>query len=84
MIAEGDKVVVRSTTNCGAHKGEFLGIKPTGKHVINYTAINIYRIVSGKFVEEWSSGDILSFLQQQLGVTSEGFDSESASQHLSY
>lgn len=52
MIAEGDKVVVRSTMR-GTHKGEYLGIAPTGKE-ITATAINIYRIVDGKLLEEWS------------------------------
>jgi len=65
MIAEGDKVVVRSTCS-GTHKGEFMGIAPTGKKV-TFTQISIYRIVGGKFVEEWSNMDTLGFLQQ-LGV----------------
>jgi len=52
LIAEGDKVVVRSTFS-GTHRGEFMGIAPTGKNVTT-RAINIYRIADGKFVEEWS------------------------------
>ena len=52
LIIEGDKVAVRSTFS-GTHKAEFMGIAPTGKKV-TFTAINIYRIVDGKFVEEWS------------------------------
>ena len=52
LIAEGDKVVVRSTFS-GTHKGEFMGITPTGKKITT-TAINIYRIADGKLIEEWS------------------------------
>ena len=52
IMAEGDKVVVRSTWS-GTHQGEFMGIAATGKQV-STTAINIYRIENGKLVEEWS------------------------------
>jgi predicted ester cyclase len=65
MIAEGDKVVVRITAR-GTHKGEFMGIAPTGKQV-TITGILIYRIVAGKIVEEWFEHDMLG-LMQQLGV----------------
>lgn len=52
IVAEGDKVVVRSTWT-GTHQGEFMGLAATGKQV-STTAINIYRIENGKLVEEWS------------------------------
>jgi len=65
MLAEGDKVAVRWTGH-GAHKGEFMGIAPTGKQV-KVTGISILRIVGGKIVEEWTEMDNLSALQQ-LGV----------------
>ena len=42
MIAEGDKVVQRFTAR-GTHKGEFMGIPPTGKQV-TITGIAIDRI----------------------------------------
>ena len=49
IIAEGDKVVIRQTFS-GTHKGEFMGIPPTGKSV-SFGVIDIIRIADGKFVE---------------------------------
>ena len=65
MVAEGDKVVVRWTWR-GTHKGEFMGIAPTGKQV-TLTGISIIRIAGGKIVEEWGEMDMLGWMQQ-LGV----------------
>jgi steroid delta-isomerase-like uncharacterized protein len=65
IIAEGDKVAYR-WTGSGTHKGELMGIAPTGKHG-TMTGINIFRIASGKIVEGWISSDALGMLQQ-LGV----------------
>ena len=62
MIAEGDKVVARFI-NRVTHKGEFMGIAPTGKQVV-FTAIAIFHIVNGKFVETWAAIDVLGLLQQ--------------------
>jgi predicted ester cyclase len=66
IIAEGDKVVTRSTWS-GTHKGEFMGIAPTGKSV-SFGVIDIVRIAGGKFVEHWGQMDNVG-LMQQLGVT---------------
>ena len=65
MIAEGDKVVVRGTMH-GTHKGDLMGIPPTGKQV-TMPVIIIYRIADGKIVEHWMIADQLG-LMQQLGV----------------
>ncbi len=65
LIAEGDKVTQRFTGR-GTHKGEFMGIAPTGKQV-TLTGILIYRIAGGKIVEEWLNVDELGMMQQ-LGV----------------
>ncbi len=62
MIAEQDKVVVRFTVPV-THKGEFMGIAPTGKKVV-VTVIAIFHIVNGKFVEVWVEYDALGLLQQ--------------------
>ena len=65
QIAESDKVVTRYTFT-GTHKGDFMGIPPTGVQV-TVTGIDIDRIAGGKIVEEWTSYDALGMLQQ-LGV----------------
>ena len=65
MIAEGDKVAVRWTYT-GTHKGELMGISPTGVKVTG-TGIDICRIAGGKIVECWVNRDDLG-MWQQLGV----------------
>jgi len=62
VIAEGDKVVIRWTWRA-THKGEYMGIAPTGKQV-TITGIAISRIVGGKTVEEWGEMDNLGMMQQ--------------------
>ena len=64
-IAEGDKVVTRFTSR-GTHKGELMGIAPTGEQV-TVTGISIFRIAGGKIVEDWTEFDAVGMLQQ-LGV----------------
>jgi steroid delta-isomerase-like uncharacterized protein len=62
-IAEGDRVVQRITCH-GTHEEDLLGIPPTGKHV-TYEGIEINRVgQDGRFVEHWSSVDLLGLLQQ--------------------
>jgi len=65
MIAEGDKVVVRSTWS-GTHKGDLMGIPPTGK-VVSVGVIDIVRVAGGKIVEHWGEMDSMRMMQQ-LGV----------------
>ncbi len=65
MFAEGDKVVQRFTAR-GTHKGEWMGIAPTGKQ-ISMPGMAIHRITGGKIVENWVIIDMLGALQQ-LGV----------------
>lgn len=66
LIAEEDKVVARFTQG-GTHKGEFMGIAPTGKQV-EFTEIGILRIVGGKVVESWYETDMLGLMQQLSAV----------------
>ncbi len=65
LIAEGDTVVTRWTVR-GTHKGDLMGIAPTGKQV-TITGINISRIAGGKAQEDWSNWDTIGMMQQ-LGV----------------
>ena len=65
MIGEGDRVVTRQTFT-GTHRGEMMGIAPTGKQ-ITVTGIAISRIAGGKIAETWEEVDRLGMMQQ-LGV----------------
>lgn len=65
MVAEGDKVVIRQTWS-GTHKGEFMGVPPTGKNV-SFQVIDIIRVAGGKVVEHWGQMDNMG-LMQQLGA----------------
>ena len=65
QLAEGDKVVTRYRWS-GTHKGEFMGIPPTGKQV-TVTGISISHWVDGKSDEVWTNLDSLG-LFQQLGL----------------
>jgi predicted ester cyclase len=65
IIAEGDKVWVRFTAT-GTHKGEWLGLAPTGKKV-TLKAVQMWRIVDGKVVAKDSISDSLETFRQ-LGV----------------
>jgi predicted ester cyclase len=62
LVAEGDKVAVRSTFT-GTHRGELMGVAPTGKPV-SIGLLLIYRIAGGKIVEHWMQADTLGILQQ--------------------
>ena len=65
LIAEGEKVVNRFTWR-GTHRGEFLGIPPTGRQV-KVKGVVIDRIVEGRIVESRILMDNFG-LMQQLGV----------------
>jgi predicted ester cyclase len=62
MISEGDKVATRFTAR-GTHRGEFMGIPPTGRIVI-LAGIVIDRVQRGKVVESWISSDNWGLVQQ--------------------
>jgi steroid delta-isomerase-like uncharacterized protein len=68
QLADGDRVVTRWTAQ-GTHRGELMGIDPTGREV-TVNGITISRISAGKVVESWSNWDALGMLVQ-LGVVLE-------------
>ena len=65
LIAQRDEVAARFTAR-GTHKGEWMGIRPTGKQ-ITVPGISIHRIAGGKITDNWVSMDMPG-LMQQLGV----------------
>ena len=65
MIAAGEKVVTRFIWT-GTHKGEFLGIPPTGR-AVSVKGVVIDRIVGGKMTDSRILMDNFGMMQQ-LGV----------------
>jgi predicted ester cyclase len=57
QIAEGDWVVTQITAR-GTHRGEWLGIRPTGK-AVQFTGVNINRIENGLIVEHGGAANLL-------------------------
>jgi predicted ester cyclase len=68
LIAEGDRVVARTTMH-GTQLGGFFGLPPTGRRV-TMTGVHIMRIADGKIAEHWGSNDDLG-LMRQLGAIPE-------------
>jgi predicted ester cyclase len=62
LLAEGDRVAYRLTLR-GTHRGEFLGVPPTGRRV-TVALFAIVRIKDGKLVEEWGGLDQVDLLRQ--------------------
>ena len=65
QLVDGDKVVTRKTFH-GTHKGELMGIAPTGREVA-FDVIDIVRVRDNQMVEHWNVVDALS-LMTQLGA----------------
>lgn len=57
QIAEGEWVVTRVTMR-GTHRGEWMGIRPTGRPVV-VTAVNVDRVVNGLMVEHGGAANLL-------------------------
>lgn len=66
VITEGDRMVCRNTVT-GTHRGEYLGIAPTGR-AVTYNEIMIFRFADGLITETWGVVDVLSQLRQ-LGAS---------------
>ena len=70
MVAEGDKVVTRFTWT-GTHRGEFLGVPPTGRSV-SVKGVVIDQLAGGKMSNSRMLMDSLGMLQQLGVVPSQG------------
>lgn len=62
LFGAADRVVMRFIMT-GTHRGNFMGVPPTGKK-IHVTGISIFRIAEGKIVEHWGEEDSLGWMQQ--------------------
>lgn len=69
QLAEGDRVATRKTFR-GTHRGEFLGISPTGR-MVTFDVVDIVRIDKGRIAEHWNVVDLMGLLQQ-IGMTPRG------------
>jgi hypothetical protein len=70
VVTEGEKVAYRGTGR-GTHRGELLGVPPTGRAVaVTYTVIA--RVAGGQFQEDWLDFDALGLLQQLGAVPAPG------------
>jgi steroid delta-isomerase-like uncharacterized protein len=65
LIAEADIVVERFTAS-GTHRGDLMGVPPTGK-VLVLKGIQMFRVVDGQIVERWGRLDEVG-LMRQLGL----------------
>ncbi len=74
QVAEGDKVVTRYAGR-GTHRGELMGIAPTGMEV-SVGGIILSRVSGGRIEEEWNSFDALGMMQQLGVVPGPGPDDE--------
>ena len=61
-IVQDDRVVLRVTVH-GTHRGELLGVPPTGRYV-RVPEVLILRFAEGRIVEDWVSVDLLGLLAQ--------------------
>jgi steroid delta-isomerase-like uncharacterized protein len=62
LVAEGDKVVARVAVS-GTHRGEMMGLAPTGRQV-RTSGLEVFRLEGGKLAEHWATFDSLGMLRQ--------------------
>jgi steroid delta-isomerase-like uncharacterized protein len=65
QLADGDRVTTYKTYH-GTHRGEFLGVAPTGRK-IHFETVDVMRVRGGKITEHWGVANLFS-LMQQLGA----------------
>ncbi|MFZ2097432.1 MAG: ester cyclase [Anaerolineales bacterium] len=62
IVVEDDRLAIR-LTGLGTHKGDFMGISPTGKQV-SLESMTFFHIENGKIAERWGISDIPRVMQQ--------------------
>jgi predicted ester cyclase len=62
LIAEGDRVFVRSTMT-GTHDGDYKGIEPTGRHISAESA-EVFRVQDGVFQGYWCLANVAGLTRQ--------------------
>lgn len=62
FVVESDIVVERAHA-VATHKGELMGMAPTGKKV-TWTELHAYRVKEGKITEVWSEADFMGVMVQ--------------------
>jgi steroid delta-isomerase-like uncharacterized protein len=70
VFSNDDRLVIRFTMT-GTHRGDFMGIPPTGRDVA-VDGITILHFRDGKCVERWSIADMLGWLVQLGAVEPPG------------
>jgi len=65
LFTADDRVVARLTWS-GTHRGELLGVPPTGRR-LSYIGVALFRLAGGMIVEAWVVGDTQR-LWQAIGV----------------
>jgi steroid delta-isomerase-like uncharacterized protein len=69
QVADENKVVTRKTLR-GTHRGDLMGIPPTGK-TVDIEVIDILAVTDGKITDHWNLVDQLGLLKQ-LGALPDG------------
>jgi steroid delta-isomerase-like uncharacterized protein len=62
QIADGECVTTYKTYH-GTHRGEFLGVPPTGRK-IQFETVDVMRVRDGKIVGHWGVANLFSLLRQ--------------------
>jgi len=61
-ISDGELEAARVVLT-GTHQGEVMGVAPTG-NTVEFSGIDMIRVLDGKVTEHWGSTDMLGLLQQ--------------------
>ena len=68
VVVEGERVVTWAMAR-GTHKGNWLGIAPTGRRVAIQCVV-MHRVAGGQIVEDWVVTEALGIFQQ-LGIVAD-------------